>query len=67
MQTIQQATQSHESAIKSVIEKGEALLNTVNDSTIGENMKKLQADYQDICLAAKVGLGVSEKSKCSIY
>lgn len=56
VQTIQQTIQSHESAVKSVIEKGEALLNVVNDSTINENMKKLQADYQDLCLAAKVGL-----------
>lgn len=42
--------------MKSVVEKGEALLNTVNDSAISENMKKLQADYQDISLAAKVRL-----------
>ena len=54
MQTIQQTVQSHESAVKSVIEKGEALLDTVHDPTISDNMKKLQADYQDLCLAAKV-------------
>ncbi|KAF1374585.1 hypothetical protein PFLUV_G00230620 [Perca fluviatilis] len=51
--TIQQTVQSHESAVKSVFEKGEALLNTVHDPTISDNMKKLQADYQDLCLAAK--------------
>lgn len=58
-QTIQQTVQSHESAVKSVTEKGEALLDTVNDPTISENMKRLQADYQDLCLAAKVFLTVS--------
>lgn len=54
MQTIQQTVQSHESAVKSVFEKGEALLDTVHDAIISDNMKKLQADYQDLCLAAKV-------------
>lgn len=58
-QTIQQTVQSHESAVKSVTEKGEALLDTVNDPTISENMRRLQADYQDLCLAAKVFLTVS--------
>ncbi|XP_032356678.1 nesprin-1 isoform X1 [Etheostoma spectabile] len=51
--TILQTVQSHESAVKSVFEKGEALLNTVHDPIISDNMKKLQADYQDLCLAAK--------------
>lgn len=54
MQTIQQTVQSHESAVKSVFEKGEALLDIVHDATISDNMKKMQADYQDLCLAAKV-------------
>lgn len=65
-QTIQQTVQSHESAVKSVIEKGEALLDTVNDPTISENMKRLQADYQDLCLAAKVVLTVSYSDISSI-
>lgn len=54
VQTIQQTVQSHESALKSVFEKGQALLDTVHDTTIGDNMKKMQTDYQDLCLAAKV-------------
>lgn len=54
MQTIQQTVQSHESAVKSVFEKGEALLDIVHDATISDNMKKMQADYQDLCVAAKV-------------
>lgn len=54
LQTIQQTVQSHDSAVRSVIEKGAALLDTVHDSTVGDNVRKLQADYQDLCLAAKV-------------
>ncbi|XP_037550764.1 nesprin-1 [Nematolebias whitei] len=51
--TIQQTVKSHESAVKSVVEKGEVLLEVIHDPTISENMKKLQADYQDLCLAAQ--------------
>lgn len=40
--------------MKSVIEKGEALLEIVHDPTIRENMTKLQNDYQDVCNKAKV-------------
>ncbi|KAG2468780.1 SYNE1 protein, partial [Polypterus senegalus] len=46
---IQQTVLSHESSVKSVIEKGEALLDTVRDATVSENMKKLQEEYQDLC------------------
>ncbi|KAJ0008744.1 hypothetical protein NQD34_016159 [Periophthalmus magnuspinnatus] len=52
--TVQQTVQSHEPTVKSVIEKGEALLEWIRDPTIRDNMKKLQADYQDLCLAAKI-------------
>ncbi|KAJ3587068.1 hypothetical protein NHX12_013458, partial [Muraenolepis orangiensis] len=45
--------QSHESMVRSVVEKGEALLDTVQDPTVPDNMKRLQADYQDLCSAAK--------------
>ncbi|KAJ0062831.1 hypothetical protein NL108_008118 [Boleophthalmus pectinirostris] len=51
--TVQQTVQSHEPTVKSVIEKGEALLELVHDPTIRDNMKKLQTDYQDLCLASK--------------
>lgn len=46
--------QSHESSVKSVIEKGESLLEIVRDPTISENMIKLRKDYQDLCNKAKV-------------
>ncbi|KAK6304736.1 hypothetical protein J4Q44_G00253220 [Coregonus suidteri] len=51
--TIQQTVQSHESAVRSVVEKGGALLDTVCDPTIRDNMNRLQTDYQDLCTAAK--------------
>lgn len=54
VQTIQQTVQSHESALKSVFEKGQALLDIVHDTTISDNIKKMQADYQELCSAAKV-------------
>lgn len=54
VQTIQQTVQSHEPTLKSVVEKGQALLEIVHDTTISDNMKKMQSDYQDLCLAAKV-------------
>lgn len=52
--TIQQSIQSHESAVRSVIERGEALLETIRDPSINENICKLKADYQDLCNDAKV-------------
>ncbi|KAG1946578.1 nesprin-1 [Pimephales promelas] len=52
--TIQQTIQSHESAVKSVIEKGDALLETIRDPSVSENIGKLKADYQDLCKDAKV-------------
>ncbi|XP_056332550.1 nesprin-1-like isoform X3 [Danio aesculapii] len=51
--TIQQTIQSHESAVKSVIEKGDALLETIRDPSISENISKLKTDYQDLCADAK--------------
>uniref|UniRef100_A0A8C7ULC6 Spectrin repeat containing, nuclear envelope 1b n=1 Tax=Oncorhynchus mykiss TaxID=8022 RepID=A0A8C7ULC6_ONCMY len=45
--------QSHESAVRSVVEKGEVLLNMVCDPTIRDNMNRLQTDYQELCTAAK--------------
>lgn len=54
VQTIQQTVQSHESALKSVFEKGRALLDIVHDTTVSDNIKKMRADYQELCSAAKV-------------
>uniref|UniRef100_A0A672NJW8 Nesprin-1-like n=1 Tax=Sinocyclocheilus grahami TaxID=75366 RepID=A0A672NJW8_SINGR len=42
------------SAVKSVIEKGDALLKTIRDPSISEDISKLKADYQELCNDAKV-------------
>uniref|UniRef100_A0A8C7KDH8 Spectrin repeat containing, nuclear envelope 1b n=1 Tax=Oncorhynchus kisutch TaxID=8019 RepID=A0A8C7KDH8_ONCKI len=52
--TIQQTVQSHESAVRSVVEKGEVLLDMVCDPTIRDNMNRLQTDYQELCTASQV-------------
>ncbi|KAJ3583278.1 hypothetical protein NHX12_029524 [Muraenolepis orangiensis] len=52
---------SHESMVRSVVEKGEALLDTVQDPTVPDNMKRLQADYQDLCSAAKVDQSLDQE------
>lgn len=54
LQTIQQTVQSHESAVKCVMEKGEALLDAIQDPIISDNMNSLQADFLELCLLAKV-------------
>lgn len=53
-QTIQQSVESHESAVRCVIEKGEALLESVQDPAISEKMEKLQIDYYSLCNSAQV-------------
>lgn len=45
---------SHEPSVKSVREKGEALLDLVQDATLKDKIDKLQSDYQDLCTAGKV-------------
>ncbi|KAJ8270593.1 hypothetical protein GJAV_G00116870 [Gymnothorax javanicus] len=51
--TILQTVQSHESAVRSVTEKGEALLEIVRDPSVSENMTKLTSDFQDLCSTAQ--------------
>ncbi|XP_049759928.1 nesprin-1 isoform X14 [Elephas maximus indicus] len=51
--SLQQMVLSHEPSIKSVREKGEALLELVQDATLKDKVEKLQADYQDLCSAGK--------------
>lgn len=45
---------SHEPSVKSVREKGEALLELVQDVTLKDEIDKLQSDYKDLCGAGKV-------------
>ncbi|KAM9000867.1 nesprin-1 isoform 8-T9 [Sarcophilus harrisii] len=51
--SIQQMVLSHEPSVKSINEKGEALLELVPDVTIKDKIQKLQTDYQDLCNAGK--------------
>lgn len=45
---------SYEPSVKSVREKGEALLELVQDIALKDKIDKLQSDYQDLCGAGKV-------------
>lgn len=45
---------SHGPSVESVREKGEALLDLVQDVTLKDKIDKLQTDYQDLCSAGKV-------------
>ncbi|KAM9666884.1 nesprin-1 isoform 11-T14 [Trichechus inunguis] len=51
--SLQQMVLSHEPSVKLVREKGEALLELVQDVTLKDKIDKLQADYQDLCHAGK--------------
>lgn len=46
--------QSHDGAIKSVLEKGDALLSSVHYPSIRDKMSKLQKDYTGLCNTALV-------------
>ncbi|XP_045150652.1 nesprin-1 [Echinops telfairi] len=51
--SLQQMVLSHEPSVKSVSEKGEALLELVQDVTLKNKLEKLRADYQALCHAVK--------------
>ncbi|XP_010149958.1 PREDICTED: nesprin-1-like, partial [Eurypyga helias] len=51
--SIQQTVLSHEPSIKSVIEKGEALFDLVNDVNLKNNIQDLQSSYQELCSTTK--------------
>ncbi|XP_038626046.1 nesprin-1 isoform X2 [Tachyglossus aculeatus] len=51
--SIQQMVLSYEPSVKSVNEKGEALLEMVHDATLRDEIQKLQTDYQELCSAGK--------------
>ncbi|KFQ93584.1 Nesprin-1, partial [Nipponia nippon] len=51
--SMHQTVLSHEPSIKSVIEKGEALFDLVNDVTLKNNIQDLQSSYQELCGATK--------------
>lgn len=45
---------SHEPSVKSVREKGDALLDLVQDVALKDKIDKLQSDYEALCSAGKV-------------
>lgn len=46
--------QSHDGSIKSVVEKGDALLASVHYPSIRDKMNRLKKDYTELCNAALV-------------
>uniref|UniRef100_UPI00398E76DD nesprin-1 n=1 Tax=Pristiophorus japonicus TaxID=55135 RepID=UPI00398E76DD len=51
---IQQTIVSHEPGIKLVIEKGEAVFELIHDPAVGDNLKRLLSDYQELCSTVMV-------------
>lgn len=57
LKSLQQMVLSHEPSVNSVREKGEALLELVQDQTLKDKIQKLQSDFQDLCSMGKVRRG----------
>lgn len=53
-QALLQMVQSHDGSIKSVVEKGDALLASVHYPSIRDKMNRLKRDYTDLCNTAMV-------------
>ncbi|XP_056150129.1 nesprin-1-like [Lampris incognitus] len=61
-----QTVQSHDGAVRSVVEKGEALLALVHSPSIRDNMSRLHNDYKKLCgtaLAHEENLEVQVKEQ----
>ncbi|KAJ4921305.1 hypothetical protein JOQ06_000785, partial [Pogonophryne albipinna] len=56
--TILQTVQSHDSALRSVLEKGEVLLDSVHDPSIRDSLRALQEAYLLLCDAAQTQVQV---------
>ncbi|NWI93355.1 SYNE1 protein, partial [Pitta sordida] len=52
--SVQQTLLSHEPSINSVVEKGEALFDLVNDVTLKNKIQDLQSSYLELCSKTKV-------------
>lgn len=46
--------QSHDGAVRSVMERGDALLASVHYPSIRDKMSRLQRDYSELCKTATV-------------
>lgn len=56
-QALLQMVQSHDGSMKSVMEKGDALLASVHYPSVRDKMHRLQKDYTELCKAAMVRTG----------
>lgn len=54
LQALLQMVQSHDGAVRSVMEKGDALLASVHYPSIRDKMSRLQRDYSELCKTAMV-------------
>lgn len=54
MQALLQMVQSHDGAVRSVMEKGDALLASVHYPSIRDKISRLQRDYSELCKTAMV-------------
>lgn len=69
-QALLQMVQSHDGSIRSVVEKGDALLASVHYPSIRDKMNRLQRDYNELCKRAvvrtysEVTLIHAEKKEC---
>lgn len=53
-QALLQMVQSHDGSVRSVVEKGDALLASVHYPSIRDKMNRLQRDYAELCKRAMV-------------
>lgn len=58
--------QSHDGSIRSVVEKGDALLASVHYPSIRDKMNRLKRDYSDLCNTAMVRT-FAQKTVIMIY
>lgn len=54
LQALLQMVQSHDGSIRSVVEKGDALLSSVHYPSIRDKVTRLKRDYTELCNTAVV-------------
>lgn len=67
LQALLQMVQSHDGSIRSVVEKGDALLASVHYPSIRDKMNRLQRDYTELCKRAMVRTCVLRDSGYDIH
>lgn len=59
--------QSHDGSIRSVLEKGDALLASVHYPSIRDKMNRLKKDYTELCNTAMVRTTCAQVTVVMIY